>query len=111
VRCALHFANRAFWADTIRFPATAETSQHGGHRKADWSIALVRGPDSRRLPPASEALAGAGETRWVFVGMMCKGLRHLLNRLLDARSASLEVSYRALEKSYNQSGCLRPLSF
>src|SRR5271156_539822 len=33
-----------------------------GHRKADWGFSLVCRSDSRGLPPASTALAGAGET-------------------------------------------------
>ena len=33
-----------------------------GHRKADWGFPLVRRSDSRRLPPASTALAGSWTT-------------------------------------------------
>jgi hypothetical protein len=34
------------------------------HSITDRSVSLVRQPDSTRLPPASEALAGAGATGW-----------------------------------------------
>jgi len=34
-------------------PAGARASLRYGHRKEDWSIALVRWPHSRGLPPAS----------------------------------------------------------
>ena len=35
-----------------------------GHSIADWSVPLVREPDSSGLSPASEALAGAGGIGW-----------------------------------------------
>ena len=41
-------------------PASARANVNLSYRIADWSVALVRRKDSPRLPPASEALEGAG---------------------------------------------------
>ena len=41
-------------------PAAARRCFNIRHSIRDWGFTLVRGSDSRRLPPASEALAGAG---------------------------------------------------
>src|ERR1035441_170108 len=44
-------------------PAAARGRFSIRHSVRDRSFTLVRGPDSRGLPPSSEALAGAGRAR------------------------------------------------
>jgi hypothetical protein len=44
-------------------PTAARQCCNVCYSDGNWSIGLVCGPDSRRLPPASTTLAGAGETR------------------------------------------------
>ena len=48
-------------------PAAARQYFNFGHPLTDWSVPVVRKPDSAGLPPASAALGGAGATGWRFV--------------------------------------------
>jgi len=45
-------------------PATTCENSNRRDSVTDWSLPLVRGADSRRLPSSSEVLADAGGTGW-----------------------------------------------
>jgi hypothetical protein len=49
-------------------PAAARERFNLCYSGTDWSFPVVRGSDSRRLPPSSTALVGIGGGGWHFTG-------------------------------------------
>ena len=51
-------------------PGAARGHSNVCYSITNWSFPLVRGSDSRRLPPASEALASTSKTCWRFTSCL-----------------------------------------